>query len=156
MIRKVVISTGEVTTFAGSGSGSSLDGYGISASFNQPYGLHIEGSALYVAEYLGHKIRKINLSKTETTAVALHNLDDDFPNTPKIVVSGLLSNSGALSVQNSELKLSGGASFTAGSLNVTGSTVVLSDNFTKTGGTVTANTATLELGKMQTLPAIMN
>ncbi len=59
----------------------------------------------------------------------------------------LLSNSGTLSVQNSEFTLSGGASLTAGSFDVAGSTVVLSDNFTKTGGSVTATTATLALGK---------
>ena len=71
-------------------------------------------------------------SSTESV-VTLHNLDDDYPDTPQIVVSGVLSNSGALSVQNSEFTLSSGATMSGGSLDVTGSTVVLSDNLTKTG-----------------------
>ena len=76
-IRKIVISTGAVTTLAGSGSSGSQDGTGTAASINNPRGITIVGTYLYVGDYVNHKIRKINLRGTQTADVALHNLDDD-------------------------------------------------------------------------------
>jgi hypothetical protein len=57
-IRKIVISTGVVTTLAGSSQGST-DGTGTSATFDEPYGITTDGTNLYVAEVGEHKIRKI-------------------------------------------------------------------------------------------------
>jgi len=59
LIRKIVISTGAVTTVAGTGSSGSANGTGTSASFNLPRGITTDGTNLYVAEYGNHLIRKI-------------------------------------------------------------------------------------------------
>ena len=66
-IRKIDIS-GNVTTFAGSGTASFADGNGTSASLNQPIGITIDSSGnLYIAEYGNSKIRKITPDRTVTT-----------------------------------------------------------------------------------------
>jgi hypothetical protein len=57
-IRKIVISTGVVTTLAGSSTGST-DATGTSASFNHPSGITTDGTNLYVADRYNHRIRKI-------------------------------------------------------------------------------------------------
>jgi len=51
LIRKIVISTGVVTTVAGTGSSGSANGTGTSASFNTPKGITTDGTNLYVADY---------------------------------------------------------------------------------------------------------
>jgi len=61
MIRKIVISTGVVTTVAGTGSSGSANGTGTSASFYSPTGITTDGTNLYVSEYVNHLIRKIVL-----------------------------------------------------------------------------------------------
>ena len=72
-IRKIVISTGEVTTFAGSASGSSGsadNATGTSATFQNPMGITTDGTNLYVTDALNHKIRKIVIDNgTVTTLV---------------------------------------------------------------------------------------
>jgi hypothetical protein len=50
-----------VTTLAGTGSSGSANGTGTSASFNLPYGITIDGTKLYVADFSNHLIRKIVL-----------------------------------------------------------------------------------------------
>ena len=57
-IRKIVISTGVVTTLAGSSSGST-DATGTSGSFNRPRGITTDGTNLYVADLSNHLIRQI-------------------------------------------------------------------------------------------------
>ena len=59
LIRQIVISTGVVTTLAGTGSSGSANGTGTSASFNNPIGITTDGTNLYVADYRNHRIRKI-------------------------------------------------------------------------------------------------
>ena len=59
LIRKIVISTGVVTTVAGTGSSGSANGTGTSASFNSPYGITTDGTNLYVTDTLNNLIRKI-------------------------------------------------------------------------------------------------
>ena len=76
-IRKIVISTGKVTTLAGSGIAGSDDGTGTEATFNNPQGITSDGNNIYVASRTGNKIRKIALRGTVTADVTLHNLDDD-------------------------------------------------------------------------------
>jgi hypothetical protein len=70
LIRKIVISTGVVTTLAGSGFSGSTNGTGISASFNTPYGITTDGTNLYVADSGNHLIRKIVISTEVVTTLA--------------------------------------------------------------------------------------
>ncbi len=66
-IRKVT-SSGEVTTFAGSGAASFSDGIGTVAIFNSPYGICVDGSGnLLVSDTYNNRIRKITSSGTVTT-----------------------------------------------------------------------------------------
>ncbi len=58
-IYKYNIETGTGAIFVGSGSAGSSDGTGTSASFNLPRAMAFVGNALYVADTLNHKIRKI-------------------------------------------------------------------------------------------------
>jgi sugar lactone lactonase YvrE len=70
-IRKVVISTGEVTTFAGAASqNGTADGDRTVARFAHPEGLAIDGTDLYVADDYGPTIRKIDLVTGNVTTVA--------------------------------------------------------------------------------------
>ncbi len=59
LIRKIVISTGAVTTVAGTGSSGSANGTGTSASFYHPIGITSDGTNLYVGDRRNHLIRKI-------------------------------------------------------------------------------------------------
>jgi DNA-binding beta-propeller fold protein YncE len=70
-IRKVVISTGEVSTLAGSTSGFN-DAIGTSAQFNNPQGICIDptGLNLYVGDQSNDKIRKVVISTGEVTTFA--------------------------------------------------------------------------------------
>ena len=58
-IRKIVISTGVVTTLAGSSQGSTDHNTGTSAQFYYPWGITTDGTNLYVVDYMNHRIRKI-------------------------------------------------------------------------------------------------
>ena len=70
LIRKIVISTGAVTTVAGTGSSGSANGTGTSASFNNPYGITTDETNLYVADFYNNLIRKIVISTGVVTTVA--------------------------------------------------------------------------------------
>ena len=59
LIRKIVISTGAVTTVAGTASSGSANGTGTSASFYNPSGITTDGTNLYVGDYMNDLIRKI-------------------------------------------------------------------------------------------------
>jgi hypothetical protein len=69
-IRKIVIATGVVTTLAGSGATTSVNGIGTSAAFDRPYGLATDGTNLYVAGNNDHAIRKIVISTGLVTTLA--------------------------------------------------------------------------------------
>jgi hypothetical protein len=69
-IRKIVISTGVVTTVAGTGSIGSANGTGTSASFYSPHGITTDGTNLYVADRANHLIRKIVISTGVVTTLA--------------------------------------------------------------------------------------
>lgn len=68
-IRKVVIATRVVTTLAGSGAVSSVDGVGTAASFYSPYGMTYDGAGnLYVFDH--GSIRQVEIATgTVTTLV---------------------------------------------------------------------------------------
>ena len=61
VVRKIVISSKEVTTVAGSGTSGSDDADGTSATFAGPYGITYHQSNLYVADRENNKIRKVAL-----------------------------------------------------------------------------------------------
>ncbi len=70
-IRKIVISTGEVTTLAGTGGVSgSTDGTGAAALFNTPYGITMDGTNLYIADSGNFTVRKIVISTGAVTTLA--------------------------------------------------------------------------------------
>jgi sugar lactone lactonase YvrE len=67
VIRKISV-TGDVTTFAGSGSTGNQNGQGVNASFNGPQGLTIDGDGnLIIADTGNNLIRKISPSGQVTT-----------------------------------------------------------------------------------------
>ena len=67
-IRKIALTAPyAVTTFAGSGATSSMDGTGVAATFNTPFGIALDGEGnLYVTEW-GNKIRQITPAGIVTT-----------------------------------------------------------------------------------------
>lgn len=71
-IRRIVISTGVVTTLVGVGTATSVDGAGRSATFNTPVGLTIskDNTLLFVTEANGNRIRQIHISSSVVTTVA--------------------------------------------------------------------------------------
>lgn len=70
-IRKVR-ADGTVSTLAGDGQAGFADGSSRSARFNQPYGVTLDATetTLYVADYLNHAIRKIDLTTGEVSTLA--------------------------------------------------------------------------------------
>ena len=68
-IRRIVISTGVVTTLAGSSEGST-DATGTSARFYRPSGITTDGTNLYVADMYNHRIRKIVIDNGTVTTLA--------------------------------------------------------------------------------------
>ena len=70
-IRKIVISSGVVTTIAGlGGSTGNTNGTGTSARFNRPWGICSDGRNIYVADVKNHLIRKIVISSGVVTTLA--------------------------------------------------------------------------------------
>ena len=70
-IRKIVISTGFVTTLAGSaGTYGSVDGTGAAARFNMPSGITTDGMNLYITDSANRTIRKIVIFSGTVTTLA--------------------------------------------------------------------------------------
>ena len=69
-IRKIVISTGVVTTIAGSPNTGYADGTGSAAKFYYPYGITTDGTNLYVTDTSNSTIRKIVISTGVVTTIA--------------------------------------------------------------------------------------
>jgi len=71
-IRQIVIATGVVTTFAGTGSVGFTNGTGTAASFYSPSGITIDGTGtnLYVADTYNHAIRQVVISTKAVTTFA--------------------------------------------------------------------------------------
>jgi hypothetical protein len=71
-LRKIVISTGVVTTFVGSaGSAGSVDGSGPAARLNNPVGIGSDGAGnLFFADSYNHTIRKLVIATAAVTTLA--------------------------------------------------------------------------------------
>ena len=69
-IRKIILSTRQVTTVAGDGTKDFLDGTGTTARFHYPRGVAVQGDILFVGDAFNNRIRKIILSTQEVTTVA--------------------------------------------------------------------------------------
>ncbi len=70
-VRQIVISTGAVTTFAGtSGSSGNSDGTGSAARFYYPTGIIRYGTNLYLAESNNHTIRQIVIPTSAVNTLA--------------------------------------------------------------------------------------
>ncbi|MDX1960659.1 MAG: hypothetical protein SFU98_18955 [Leptospiraceae bacterium] len=59
-----------VTTIAGNGVATSVDGIGTSASFQDPHGVETDGANLFIMEWGGAKIRRLNLSTLGVFTIA--------------------------------------------------------------------------------------
>ncbi len=104
-IRKIVISTGAVTTIAGSaGLSGSTDGTGSAARFDHPDGITISGTNLYATDYNNHTIRKIQIGGASTDTTAPSNTTS----------ANLFINSGATSTSSTTVTLSISASDSVG------------------------------------------
>ncbi len=87
-VRKIVLSSGAVTTLAGTGSaGFSNNSTGTSAAFNSPEGIAVIGSNLYVADTGNHAIRKV----VNSLAAPVTTIAGAAPSTP---VAGYADGSG--------------------------------------------------------------
>jgi hypothetical protein len=71
-IRRVEVSTGQVTTLAGmAGTSGSTDGTGVTARFDEPGGLAYDGAGiLFVADRESHTIRRVEVSTGQVTTLA--------------------------------------------------------------------------------------
>ncbi len=70
-IRKISLSTGSVTTIAGTAGSSGLaDGIGSSARFNDPWGITTDGINLYVGDNGNNSIRMIDMATGAVTTIA--------------------------------------------------------------------------------------
>jgi len=68
--RRVHIETGEVVTLAGGVAPGGADGFGIGATFNAPYGVTTDGTAVYITDSDNHLIRKYNPATGQVTTLA--------------------------------------------------------------------------------------
>jgi sugar lactone lactonase YvrE len=69
-IRRVVVSTTAVTTYAGSGTAGFTDSIGVSTTFNTPSGIASDATGIaWVTDSGNHAVRKIALDQSVTTVV---------------------------------------------------------------------------------------
>ncbi len=70
-IRKIIIATADVSTFAGlANTPGNLDGIGNAARFNTPTGICTDGANLYITDYDNLNIRQVVISSTAVTTLA--------------------------------------------------------------------------------------
>jgi DNA-binding beta-propeller fold protein YncE len=72
LIRRIIITTASVSTFAGSGSPGSTNGVGTISQFNRPFGLAIsaDGTSALVVDWGYHVIRRINMTTAFVSTLA--------------------------------------------------------------------------------------
>ena len=68
-IRTIDIASKEVSTLAGSTAGYK-DGVGTAAQFNNPTGIALSGTTLYIAEQYNNRIRAIDIASKEVSTLA--------------------------------------------------------------------------------------
>lgn len=73
VIRKTVISTGETTTLAGSGSKGILDGTGTAAKLDSPVDLTCDGVYVYFSDLNNKAVRKAEISTGKVTTIISNN-----------------------------------------------------------------------------------
>ena len=69
-VRQILVSTGAVTTLAGSSIAGSSDGKGTAARFYQPSGLEIYQGSLLIADAQNNAIRELDLGANAVTTLA--------------------------------------------------------------------------------------
>jgi hypothetical protein len=105
-IRKIVISSGVVSTIAGSGtSGSADNSNGLSATFSGVDGMVVSGGYLYVSDMGSHKIRKISLSDYAVTTLAGYGSAGSADSTDSTGTSAYFNNPAGLATDGSYLYL---------------------------------------------------
>ena len=71
IIRKIDLSTGEITTIAGTAnSAGSADGTGGNARFNQPRYIAVDGDVAMITDASGNTIRRLEISTGAVTTIA--------------------------------------------------------------------------------------
>jgi hypothetical protein len=97
VIRKIT-SSGVVTTIAGTSASGFLDGSALSATFNSPYGIAVDGNIIYVADTGNNAIRRIANGSVTTIAGTGLAGNTDGPgltasfNTPYGIIADTLGN----------------------------------------------------------------
>jgi len=94
-IRRIT-SSGVVSTIAGNGSAASVDGTGVAASLNSPADVDVDmWGNIFVAEYGGHRVRKIS-PRGDVTTIAGSGTAPGFQDGPSALFSfpcGVVSDS---------------------------------------------------------------
>jgi DNA-binding beta-propeller fold protein YncE len=84
-IRKIISSTGEVSTFAGTGANSYLEGHRSVAQFSYPRGVAVDHAGnVYVAEYgKNNRIRKISSEDDRVTSLIGSSITNPYELSPE-------------------------------------------------------------------------
>ena len=69
-IRKIVITTGQVTTLAGAANTGSTDGTSVAANFFNPVGITTDGTSLYVVDTGNDTVRQIVIATGQVATLA--------------------------------------------------------------------------------------
>ena len=69
-VRVIDLATTQVTTLAGDGTAGFADGTGTGANFHRPIDLATDGSYLYIADEVNHRIRRLTIATGEVTTLA--------------------------------------------------------------------------------------
>ncbi|EEI90041.1 NHL repeat protein [Sphingobacterium spiritivorum ATCC 33300] len=116
-IRKITFDAsgnGTVSTIAGQASTGNADGIGAAASFNRPSGLAIDknNNILYVSEWIGNRIRRIDLStnRVELLAGSATAQSGDVEGIGSVARFNQLGNALELSPDGKKLFVSGNSS----------------------------------------------
>ena len=117
-IRRVDVNSGAVTTVAGTGAGSDVDGNGFAATFNGPRGVTWANGALFVTENGGDVVRQISLTQGASPSAAANWTVQTLAGTA--LVPGSVNGVGSNALFNGMVMLaasSGGSLFVADSGN---------------------------------------
>lgn len=88
VIRRIVIATGAVTTFAGDGTPGFADGVGTAASFDSPTGVATDGTNLYVTDNGNGAIRQIVIATGVVSTLVDSTISHDFVSPVGIATDG--------------------------------------------------------------------